>query len=145
MLRLDKEKAIALAFSRPSSLFVFIIICPQKLCRSLSLSNALHTRSATDIKAWELPSTAADRCQSAAPSEQSAVKHLAQGRLNRSCWRSKTACLIRFPCPDFPRSCGHEFAFWIFASGQMPYHFSSCHFAPVFFPRSKVILWCPLP
>lgn len=144
MFRLDKERAIALAFSRPSTLFVFIFIYPEKLCCVLLFSNALHTHSATDIKTWELPSTTTVWCQSAAPSEQSAVKHLAQGHLNRSCWRSIEACLIRFPRPDFPRSSGHEFAFRIFAWGQMLHQFSSSHFPPVFF-LSKPILWCPLP
>lgn len=145
MLCLDKEKAIALAFSRPCSLFVFIFIYPEKLCCVLLLSNALHTRSAPDIKTWELPRTNTVWCQSAAPSEQSAVKHLAQGHLNRSCWRSKEACLIRFPHPDFPRSSGHEFAFRFF----LPRGRCSTNFpVPIFllfflYSHFKSILWCP--
>lgn len=134
MLCLDKEKAIALAFSWPSRLFIFIFIYrTEMLCCVLLFSNILHTRSVTDIKTWELPSATTVWCQSAAPSEQSAVKHLAQGHLNRSCWRSKKACLICFPCPDFPCFPGHEFAFWIFASGHMLHQFSSYHFPPSFF------------
>lgn len=139
MLHLDKEKAIALTFSWPSRLFVFIFIYrAEKLC-ALLFSNILHTHSVTDIKTWELPNATAVWCQSAAPSEQSAIKHLAQGHLQRSCWGSKKACLIRFPHPDFPCSSGHECAFWIFASGHMLHQSASNRFLPFFPPTLPII------
>lgn len=58
MPRLDKEKAIALAFNRPCGRFVFIFIYPVKLCSVLLFSNALHTHSVTGIKTWDLPGAA---------------------------------------------------------------------------------------
>lgn len=139
MLCLDKEKAIALTFSWPSRLFVFIFIYrAEKLC-ALLFSNILHTHSVTDIKNWELPNATTVWCQSAAPSEQSAIKHLAQGHLQRSCWGSKKACLIPFLHPDFPCCSGHECAFWIFASGHMLHQFTTNHFLP-FFSTLPIIL-----
>lgn len=101
-LRLEKEKAIALAFRRPSSLFVFIFIYPGKLCRALSFgnSNALHTRSAADIKAWELPATTTVWCQSA-PSEQSAVEHLAQGHLKQKLLTEQNSAFHSLPASRF--------------------------------------------
>lgn len=111
MLCLDKEKEIALAFSRPSSVFVFIFIYPEKLY--CVLSNALHTRLVTDIKTWELPSTTTVWCQSAAPSEESAIKHLARGHLNVSCgWSKKKKSVSHLlPVSRFSCSSGHGFAF----------------------------------
>lgn len=118
MFRLDKLRAITLAFSWPSGLFVFIFIYPEKLCSVLLFSNVLHTGWVTDIKTQELPSRTAARCQSAAPSKQPAVKHLAQGRLNWSCWRSRKACLIHFPVQNLFAPNGHEFAFLNFCPGR---------------------------
>lgn len=97
MLCLDE--AIALAFSLPSRLFVFIFIYwAEKLC-VLFFSNILHTHSVTDIKTWELPNATTVWCQSAAPSEQSAIKHLAQGHLQRSCCVSFASLIQIFLAP----------------------------------------------
>lgn len=134
MLCLDKEKAIALAFSRPSSLFVFIFIYPGKLCFVLLLSNALHTHSLMDIKTWELPSTTPVWCQSAALLEQLAVKHLAQGHLNRSCWRSKkksmshSLLVSRFSSLLRSQVCFLNFCLRADASPIFKSPFSSCFF-----------------
>lgn len=130
MLCLDKEKAIALACSWSSRLFVFMFIYPETSAVCSYPAAPFTLTSLRTFKTQDWSRTTVVWCQSAKLPGKLAVKNLAQGHLNR-----KKACLVCFLLWDFPRSSGQDFEFFPRADAPAIFHlpFSSSLFCVVWF------------